>query len=97
MNTDSCDMIRVADDDAVLAGGPGSFCIWTDTDGQRYIACRLPDRCYIELPIRPTVAGQAQHPSWDWDGNEATPTLNPSVHTHGHWHGLFRAGRMVSC
>lgn len=97
MNTDSCDMVRVADDDAVLAGGPGSFCIHTESDGQRFIACRLPDGCFIEIAITPLVAGQHPQPTWDWDGNLDRPTLTPSVHTHGHWHGHFQAGRMVSC
>lgn len=95
-NKESCEMIRVANEDAVLAGGPGSFYIWSDADGQRYLACRLPDRCFIEIPIRPVVNGQSSHPSWDWDGNVEHPTLMPSVHTHGHWHGWFRKGRMES-
>lgn len=31
-------------------------------------------------------------PSWDWDGNFEQPTLHPSVHDVGHWHGWLRAG-----
>jgi hypothetical protein len=56
-------MIRVADDDAVHDGQPGSFCIET----------------------------------LEWDGNMDKPTLAPSVHLPGRWHGWFRAGRVVSC
>jgi len=31
-------------------------------------------------------------PSWEWDGNRDAPTLQPSVHMVGHWHGWLRAG-----
>lgn len=32
---------------------------------------------------------------WQWDGNVETPTLKPSVHTFGHWHGWVRNGFLV--
>jgi hypothetical protein len=95
-NKASCDMVRVADEDAVLADGPGSFCIRLE-DGGTWLACRLPDGCFIDISIRPLPEGVLPQPSWGWDGNEDKPTLNPSVHTHGHWHGFFRSGRMESC
>jgi hypothetical protein len=95
-NRDSCDMHRVADEDAVLAGGPGTFCIQRE-EGETRLACRLPDGCFIEIAIRPLPPGAHPQPSWEWDGNEDRPTLSPSIHTHGRWHGFFRAGRMVSC
>lgn len=34
-------------------------------------------------------------PSWEWDGNVEAPTLQPSVHHVGHWHGWLRAGEWV--
>lgn len=33
-----------------------------------------------------------ESPSWEWDGNLDKPTLSPSVHDVGHWHGYLRAG-----
>lgn len=36
-------------------------------------------------------------PSWDWDGNWDAPTLSPSVHHVGHWHGYLRNGVWESC
>lgn len=36
-------------------------------------------------------------PSWNWDGNVEAPTLEPSVHHVGHWHGWLRNGVWVSC
>jgi hypothetical protein len=44
------------------------------------------------LAIRP-----APSPSWEWDGNREKPTLHPSVHHVGHWHGWLRAGVWESC
>lgn len=38
----------------------------------------------------------ADHPSWEWDGNVDKPTLSPSIHRVGHWHGWLRAGRFES-
>lgn len=33
-----------------------------------------------------------ERPSWIWDGNREAPTLSPSVHHVGHWHGYLRGG-----
>ena len=33
--------------------------------------------------------------SWSWDGNEEAPTLSPSLHAVGVWHGWVREGRLV--
>ncbi len=35
--------------------------------------------------------------AWAFDGNREAPTLSPSVHVVGHWHGWIRAGRFESC
>lgn len=32
---------------------------------------------------------------WTWDGNEDKPTLNPSLHAVGVWHGYVRNGQLV--
>lgn len=34
---------------------------------------------------------------WGWDGNLDQPTLQPSLHLLGRWHGYLKAGRLVSC
>jgi len=31
-------------------------------------------------------------PSWRWNGSLTEPTLSPSVHHIGHWHGWLRNG-----
>lgn len=32
------------------------------------------------------------NPSWRWNGSLSEPTLTPSVHHIGHWHGWLRDG-----
>jgi len=32
---------------------------------------------------------------WSWDGNEDKPTLTPSLHAVGLWHGWVRNGELV--
>lgn len=34
---------------------------------------------------------------WGYDGNADAPTLTPSLHVIGRWHGWMRAGVLVSC
>ncbi|TPK42325.1 MULTISPECIES: DUF6527 family protein [unclassified Mesorhizobium] len=36
-------------------------------------------------------------PSWEWNGNREKPTLTPSVHHVGHWHGFLTDGVWRSC
>lgn len=51
------------------------------------------DRILNFLPVvsGPNVSGKA----WGWDGNEDMPTITPSIHAIGHWHGWVRAGMLV--
>lgn len=66
-------------------------------DGETGIAFRCPCGCGKEgyLPIRPQDIG----PSWEFDGNDASPTVSPSVLFTGgcKWHGWLRNGEWVSC
>lgn len=34
---------------------------------------------------------------WGWDGNEIFPSLQPSIHCLGVWHGYMRNGKLESC
>lgn len=36
-----------------------------------------------------------ERPSWIWNGNRDAPTLDPSVHHVGHWHGWLKNGFWV--
>lgn len=44
------------------------------------------------LRFRPLPPDEQRHASWEWNGNKETPTLSPSVHHVGHWHGWLQDG-----
>ena len=37
------------------------------------------------------------HPRWLWDGNADSPTLTPSLHLPGVWHGYLTNGQLIPC
>ncbi len=39
----------------------------------------------------------SERPSWNWNGSIDKPTLMPSVHHVGHWHGWLTDGIWRSC
>ena len=45
------------------------------------------------LPLRPTTVQGRD--SWEWDGDIQLPTLNPSIHHVGCWHGWLKRGELV--
>lgn len=95
-NRDSCAMHRVESREAVHTGEPGAF--WLNLESApRLLWFKLPQGIVSFVRLRPIPADDTLHPSWAWDGNEQAPTLKPSVHYVGVWHGWFTAGRMVSC
>lgn len=85
-----------SDDPAVAAGiQPGDFEITQADDGQRSFWMVCPGcQCLTVLALRPVVSGEPR-PSWQWDGNETAPTLDPSIHHLGCWHGWLRAGQFT--
>lgn len=94
-NRESCDCRKVADYDAVERSGDFYF-----EAGLLHI--ELPAGCFIAIKIAKSGQPCEAHPSWTgpvwkWDGNEDKPTLEPSIHTVGRWHGHLRAGRLESC
>ena len=47
-------------------------------------------------PIRISRTGGGER-IWTWNGNENSPTLQPSINWIGHWHGHLTAGELRSC
>jgi hypothetical protein len=78
---------------------PGSFTYYvhSDSDEPRGMIYVCPCGCGRQgsLAFRPLSAEDVakNRASWDWNGNVKIPTLNPSVHHVGHWHGWLRAGQ----
>jgi hypothetical protein len=75
---------------------PGDF-FWQIEDGKRSLVVALPCKGGdYGLWVNWTI-GHKNHcnASWSWDCNEAAPTLNPSLHWVGAWHGWVRNGELV--
>ena len=89
-------MRLVSDEDAVE--NVGDFAWWTNDAGVRHIKMAVPrgDDTHWLFCVIPVKQGQNETGKhWGWDGNEDVPTLTPSVHHIGHWHGWVRAGALV--
>jgi hypothetical protein len=68
---------------------------WRVTDGKRVLVLAIPygrDRYVLsEWTIDHKNDCNAQ---WSWDKNEEKPTLHPSLHAVGVWHGWVRNGML---
>ena len=75
---------------------PGEF-YWQIEDGRRSLVIAMPCQggtyglfCEWSIDFKNHCGAQ-----WTWDGNEDQPTLSPSLHAVGWWHGWCRAGELV--
>jgi hypothetical protein len=75
---------------------PGAYEFTVNTQGQKRMVFVCPGcKGLTFIAIRPVVDGSEQ--SWEWDGNEEVPTLTPSIHHVGCWHGFLTNGEFKSC
>lgn len=89
-------------DEASDSKEPGHFSFYTKTlkGGGEHIGgmvvvcpgCKWP----IAIPFRSKLWPKQPH-DWEWNGNREKPTLNPSLHHVGCWHGHLRKGVFTSC
>ena len=71
---------------------------WDLRDGRRQLVCAIPcdenPKGWIysawSIDYRNTSGAQ-----WAWDGDEDCPTLVPSVHAVGEWHGWIQKGMLI--
>lgn len=73
---------------------PGDY-YWQIVNDSRYIVLAVPSPAspgftFNNLPV--SEGDNVQGEAWGWDGNEDCPTLTPSIHAVGHWHGWLKAG-----
>ena len=94
MNTSSC-TARKAENGRCEKPGDFYFFHQQEAPGRstQYISLMLPDGTHNCLPV---VQGPAAGRAWGWDGNSEAPTLSPSIHCLGHWHGHLQAGEFKS-
>lgn len=65
----------------------------------RVIYLRIPgDDSLSRWELAPDGIAESERPrpSWRWDGNHDAPTLTPSLHLVGVWHGWMKEGRLES-
>jgi hypothetical protein len=79
----------------------GDF-IWgsEEGDGMRTLYIVLPGRDPNRLrpdAIHVRFGGSNGVRVWSWDGNLDKPTLAPSLHWTGDWHGHLENGYLKSC
>lgn len=77
----------------------GSFRVTEpDSDGEQSFWYVCPCGCGSLAPL---IVGNgfkpSDGPSWKWNGSLGKPTLKPSVHHRGHWHGYLTDGVWESC
>lgn len=75
----------------------GDFYWWQDKQGRRslLLAVPWPAREGRAVWSRWAVTEPNENGAlWEWDGNEEKPTLSPSLHWPGIWHGWVKAGIM---
>lgn len=69
-----------------------------EVDGRRVLFLHLPGTGESRWCAVPVNRGSPGGPRcWGWDGNEDKPTLLPSIHLPGVWHGFLQAGYLKSC
>lgn len=82
---------------------PGSFRVdEPDSDGEQTFWYVCPCGCGS---LGPLTVGNGFKPdnengtiaTWNWNGSIDKPTLQPSVHHRGHWHGWLTDGVWRSC
>lgn len=97
MRYPSLDGTKYPDDTRDLRN-EGDWCWKRDDSGRPFLfVCVVPgDDSPRLLPVTTSKAGQHK---WNWDGNEETPTLSPSIsarkgdHNQEIWHGYVKCGR----
>lgn len=74
----------------------GEFC-WHVSDGKRKLIVAIPINAALKWVLSDwTIDHQNMWGAqWHWDENEDAPTLHPSLHALGVWHGHVRAGYLV--
>ena len=97
MNTDSIYCRRVPYPlPSEMQVQPGDFSWGPEVEGTRHLYLCLPgDTNLAAIKVQRGAPGGLR--VWGWDGNEDKPTIAPSIHCPGLWHGYLEAGHLRSC
>jgi Family of unknown function (DUF6527) len=105
MNTESVILNRVK---VPLESGqktkPGDFAWDFDAEACGGDRSKPTHYIYVHLPgesswsaIKVQQGAPGGNRVWGWNGNEDKPTLTPSIHAVGIWHGFLTNGELKSC
>lgn len=75
----------------------GSICVDARTAGDFWYCCPCGCKTIAVLRVGNGHKPSGDSPSWNWNGSTDRPTLTPSVHHVGHWHGWLTDGEWKSC
>lgn len=73
---------------------PGAIAFSSDEESL-WICCPCGCGRITPLDIYGKGNPKTETPSWEWDGDRERPTLAPSIHAVGHWHGWLTRGYFV--
>ena len=98
------DMQRFDSERAIIQSG--GF-VWKIKDEKRVLLLAIPYKNKVKIgieldPLNSYVLSEwtidhknESNAQWGWDGNEDKPTLTPSLHAVGIWHGWVLKGQLV--
>lgn len=74
----------------------GDFC-WRGTELKPVLVLMIPLASPAGKVMSRWTIDHKNHcnASWSWDRNKSKPTLKPSLHAIGIWHGHVKAGMLV--
>lgn len=94
MNTDTVPLVIFKTGEEAHAHGPGG-CVWEEDESSLYVV--LPGANDLDC-IQCTRNPDEKAPRvWILTGDKEKPTLHPSLHMVGQWHGWLKDGVLVSC
>ncbi len=72
---------------------------WSYNEVRRWIGLAVPSQDGFIFNMLPVIKGRYDKDKigWGWDGNEDLPSLTPSLHAVGDWHGHVKKGVMKEC
>jgi hypothetical protein len=94
MNTQSIKANRVSSVDEVK--NPGDFA-WSSDFKTMFLLLPGEKGSAAAIRITQSCADENNRPRWIWDGNIENPSLMPSIHAPGEWHGYLQNGMFQSC
>lgn len=97
MNHDSVPLVIFETGKEAVKHGPGGA-VWEDDESHLFVMLPGTGRHLDAIAVtRDQQRAQAESRVWLLTGERSKPTLHPSLHVPGCWHGWLRDGQLISC